>query len=772
MTRAGARAAAVTLVVAALASGPARGDPLAEAEQGAPRVEALLRSLEEGARQPEEDQADRATRRFGSGETQYLLGDWPGAALLLGDALDDPTFRAGPHAATATFYLGDALRQSGACGAARPYLDAYLAGGELAHRGGAIAAALDCAVRGGRPDRIPPLLAEADAYHQGQLPPELRYLSAKAIFARTDLPPEDHFQQADAAFAAVGAPFAQQAAYHQAVLRVRRGDLAGAAERFAACAALPAGDARQRDAQDLCALGLARVRAELGDVPGAVAAYGQLPIDSPWFDESLYEVASVLGRAGQLEPALRAAETLVEVSGGSPLATRARLLQAQLLLAQGKYEAASQLYGRVIDESARVRDGLDAVLTLHRDPIRYFADLLSQRAKPYEVASPVPHEALQAALARPELARAAGLMTALEAEGRALDETRAVAARLAAVLSRGDGVDAFPRLREAYAGVQAVENAVAILQGAAASAAAEAAGAALEADAQAELARVHAERLVLEARLEALPRTVEAARARRDRRRDRVDELDRQLFGLGYGVEAARASIAGTEVWLSAHPRELRGGREQREAFEAELRKHREVVDAYERELGALRREVALARDAAAGEETLDEEAKLRAEHLALLAAERRLLDGARGRLEGGARERFERAAAAGDRLGAVGAQARELAGWIAGEARRRADALRAVVAAEEASLAQQAAALDGLRGEARRTVGQIAYRAFGAVRQDLYALVLRADVGLNDVVWTRKRDRVDRIHKLSMQKAAELEALDAKYRPALQEEE
>lgn len=772
MTFAGARAAAVALAVAALSPGPARPDPLAEAEQGVPRVEALLRSVDEGARRAEVDRAERAAQRFSNGETQYLLGDWTGAALLLGDALDEPAFRASPQAATATFYLGDALRQSGSCGAARPYLDAYLTGGELAHRGEGLAAAIDCAVRADRRDEIAPLLAEANAYHQGQLPPELRYLSAKALFARTDLSPEDRFQQADAAFAAVGAPFAHQAAYHQAVLRVQRSDLAGAAERFAACAALPAGDARQRDAQDLCSLGLARARTELGDLPGAIAAYGQIPIDSPYFDEVLYEVASVQGRAGQLEPALRAAETLVEVSPDSPLASRSRLLQGQLLLAQGKYEVASQLYGRVIDDYTRVRDELDAVLTLHQDPIRYFADLLSQRAKPFDVASPVPHEALQAALARPEMARASSLMAALEAEGHELEETRAMSARIAAVLSRGDGVDAFPILREGYAGVRAVENAVAILQGAAASAAVDAAAPSLPPDAQAELARVHAERLVLEARLEALPRTVEAARARRDRWRARVDELDRQTFGLGYAVESAHAAIAGAEVWLATQRSEVRGGREQREAFEAELRKHREVVEAYEQELGALRREVALARDAAAGEETLDEEAKLRAEHLELLAAERRLLDGARGRLEGGARERFERAAAVGDRLGAVGVQARELAAWISGEARRRADGLRAQLAAEEASLAKQAAALDAVRGEARSAVGQLAYRSFGAVRQEIYALVLRADVGLNDVVWTRKRDRVDRIQKLSMQKAAELEALDAKYRPILQEEE
>jgi tetratricopeptide (TPR) repeat protein len=770
--RAGARAAAVALAVAALSPGPARPDALADAEEGAPRAEELLRSVEEVVRRPEDDRGDRAQQRFSNGETQYLLGDWAHAALLLGDALDDPSFREGPQAATATFYVGDALRQSGSCGAARSYLDAYLAGGELAHRGEALGAALDCAVRTGHRERIAPLLAEADAYYKGQLPTELRYLSAKATFARTELPPDERFTLADAAFAAVGPPFAQQAGYHRAVLRIQRNDLAGAAELFAGCAGLPAADARQRDAQDLCTLGLARVRAELGDLPGAIAAYDQVPIDSPSFDESLYEVASVQGRAGQLEPALRAAETLIDVSPDSPLASRSLLLQGQLRLAQGKYELASQLYGRVIDDSGRVRDELDAVLTLHQDPIRFLADLLSQRGPPSQVASPLPQAAVRAALARPELARASSLMQTLDAEVRALDETRAVSARISAVLSRGDGIDAFPRLREGYAGVQAVENAVAVLQGAAATAAVEAAGPSLPPDAHVELIRVHAERLVLEEQLQAFPRTLEAARARRDRRLARVDELDRRIFQLGYAVEAARAAIAGAEVWLSTRGAEVQGGREQRDAFRAELRTHREVVDEYERELAALRREVARTRDAAGGEEVLDEEARLRADHLELLARERRLLDGARGRLAGGAAARFERAAAVGDRLGEVGARARDLAGRISAEARRQAQGLRAQLAADQADLVQQSAALDAVRAEARRAIGRVAYRSFGAVRDELYALVLRADVGLNDVVWGRKRDRVKRIQQLSMQQSAELEALDAKYRPLLQEEQ
>jgi hypothetical protein len=93
----GARAAVVAFAVAALLPGSARPDPLADAEQGAVRLEDLLAAVDESARRPEETPADRAAQKYSSGETQYLFGDWPHAALLLGEALDDGSFRAGPR---------------------------------------------------------------------------------------------------------------------------------------------------------------------------------------------------------------------------------------------------------------------------------------------------------------------------------------------------------------------------------------------------------------------------------------------------------------------------------------------------------------------------------------------------------------------------------------------------------------------------------------------------------------------------------------------------
>ncbi len=102
--------------------------------------------------------------------------------------------------------------------------------------------------------------------------------------------------------------------------------------------------------------------------------------------------------------------------------------------------------------------------------------------------------------------------------------------------------------------------------------------------------------------------------------------------------------------------------------------------------------------------------------------------------------------------------------------ARTRAEALQARVAAERSGLADQQAALDGLAGDARDVIGRIAFRSFSAVRAQFYKLVLKADVGIVDVAWSRKRERLDRIQQLSQQKAAEMETLDRDFRLVLRE--
>ena len=91
---------------------------------------------------------------------------------------------------------------------------------------------------------------------------------------------------------------------------------------------------------------------------------------------------------------------------------------------------------------------------------------------------------------------------------------------------------------------------------------------------------------------------------------------------------------------------------------------------------------------------------------------------------------------------------------------------------AGRACCAQREQLAASIGGDAKDIIGRIAFRSFSAVRAQFYKLVLKADVGIVDVAWSRKRERVEQIQQLSQQKAAELEALDRDYKLVLREVE
>jgi hypothetical protein len=103
-------------------------------------------------------------------------------------------------------------------------------------------------------------------------------------------------------------------------------------------------------------------------------------------------------------------------------------------------------------------------------------------------------------------------------------------------------------------------------------------------------------------------------------------------------------------------------------------------------------------------------------------------------------------------------------------EATRRAAELRAVVADEQLALAADDGTLDGVQEASRELLGRIAVRSVSEVRAQFYRLVLEADIGIVDVAWSRKRQRLEKIHQLAVQKDAEVEQLERDYRALLRE--
>lgn len=766
----GTRIAAAALATAALAPWSAAADLLAEAESAALAAEKRLAEVEKIGGGADETPPLRAARKFEQGEAQYLLGDWLHAAILLSDAVDEPAFRDARQHPEALFLLADALRRQGACGAARARYAELLSLGASERRGAAITGALDCAVKEHRTAEIEVLLAEAGKTFGDDAPPEVRYLAAKALFQRADLPPRERAERAAAAFEKVGRPFQLQARYFQGVLAIQQGNLHGSLQWFESCARGDPEGARQAEVREMCLLALGRVHAEMGNTSASLDWYAAIPWESPRFAEALYELAWTFVKGQKYDQALRTASFIADLAPDSPLAPEAIVLEGHLLLRLGRYTEATDAYNHVINTYAPVRDELDAILAMRADPVRYFNELIGRQGKAFDVASVLPAVAVKWASTKQEVDVALDLVAALDRARREVQASREVAGRMEALLARGGGLDAFPGLRRAYASAEAIENDAALLEGMAVSAASAAAEKALPAGGRQDVERARAARLALEPLARALPRTQHAVDERVLRMRSRIDRVDRAAFQVGYLVDSLGASVTGTEIWIEQHRAEIDSDPEGRQQLAEELRQHRDVVSAYEGELGALRGEVARVRDAAAGTDALSEEARVRSEYLAAVEAERGAAAAARASLPGPDRETFARADALHERLAGLRARAEATRLGFAADASRRAGELRDRVAAEQASLSGHAGALDGVQAAAKDLVGRIAYRSFVDVRSQFYKLVLKADVGIVDVAWSRKRQRLDKIQQLSIQKASEIEQLDREYRAMLRE--
>ncbi len=762
--------AAVALAAAVLAASPARADRLEAAEHALGQVEGRLAAVEKVVSSPDEDASARSLRHAAQGRERHAAGDWLFAAILLTEAVDSPDFKQAPEYPETLFLLADALRRQGDCGSARPRYQAYLYLQDSRRRGEALSGALECALKEKRLEEVDRLAPEAERAFRGELPPETAYAVAKAVWFRKDLRPKERRDRSLEAFEAVNPPYDLAARYFQGAILVEDGQLDAAVAMFRACSSAKPADARARQVREQCLLALARVLGEQGQYDAALEAYRGVPRESPLFDETLFEMAWVQVKAKRYDLALHTASAIADLVPDSPLAPEAIILQGHLLLKLGKYAAATEAYNRVINTYAPVRDEIDAILAMQDDPVRYFNDLLGRRGKASDNAAALPPAAVKWAALQPGVSEALRLIAALEASRREVREADALAERLDAAVSRSGGIDAFVELSEAYAAAEAALNGAARMEGEIADRAFEICARSLAKEGRSALEKLRASRRALQKRLDALPQTLKEVRERAERMREKLLPAEQGARQLALAVEGADLAIAETEVWLESHRAEINADAAGRREFIEELRNHRLIIEQYREGARALQLQIAQARDAASGIAALKEEARVRDEYRALAAKERQMLQGARYALDARAEAELQR----GEALVARAAGSRERAARVemavATSAARRARLLKERVAVERASLEEASKGLDRVLADSRELVGKVAYRSYGAVREQFYKLVLKADIGIVDIAWTRKRERLDKIQQLSMQKSTELQQIELDYKGLLRE--
>lgn len=722
-------------------------------------------------KRPETTDQMAREQRFSDGEINYLLGDYPTASVLFYDLVEDKDFKSSGRYADALFYLADSLYQQKNYLSARVYLKELL---ELrqGHYKEALARYLEIAGRLNEFAGIDTYIDQAKGLSGGVLPPELTYVYAKWMFKREDMSPEVRIPKAQNVFVQLeqqqSGPFRLQAAYFIGVGFVKMKQWDRAIERFSWIATQPASqDPREKVVKELASLSLGRVLFEEGKFDEAIDKYNDIPRESDSFPDSLYETAWAFVRKGEFQRAKNATDILLLVAEDSVLAPEAKILQGTLLLKLQKYDDATETYNSVINTYAPVRDEIDALLTVNKDPVKYFDELLQRNDRNLDVTQLLPPVALKWASTRRDVADALQIIGDLEAGRRGVDDSNAIASRILKALDER-GLEVFPVMQEGYTRADAVDSQITRAEEGLTRIEGFLVSGYLSDDQKKELESAKANVESLRDRVATLPTTEDEVKKRREKIRARVEEVDQAAFRLGIDIQAQYAQLAAIQKYVDDTRTTRKNTPEDEKAFLEKVNFERKALDGIVATLEETRKQLQDEKHNA--ENSIGGEEDLKREYEAALEKERHLYEQVRNNLPSDAAQVMLRADVVRADAESVRERVKQAKQILRDRVQKRASKLRSTVQSEQALLDGYGKDVVGISSNAKELVGRIAFDSFKRVRQSFYDLVLKADVGVVDVAFTRKQDKTAQIQKLSSQKDRELKQLDDEFKEVLKD--
>lgn len=765
-------------VAAALVLGlalPAPAQDLAAIGRELTRIESDARNLaqERIRRSNRLRSPTHVEERLTDGELFYRLQDYVRASIIFTDIVDNyPEHRAYPDA---LFLLADSLFRAG------DYLGSRTRFRQLLDRAGepafgpfvqrALGRLIEIAIHTRDFEgveeyfqqlaRLPPQEVEAaTSYYRA------KYLYNRALPAGEDLqaleegqaPPsidQGRLEQARIQFEAVpeGSPYYPQARYFIGVIYTLRGQYPQAIEAFRRVLRVPATSLQHRKVIELTHLALGRLYYETDQLDQAVEAYQQVPRTSANFDVALYEIAWVYIRMGDSTRAERALEVLAVAAPDSRFIPDAAVLRGNLLLRNGRFDDAEEVFRRVRNQFGPVRRELDEMLEAHAEPREYFQQLVRENMQSFDADQFLPPLARRWASIEGDMDRALNVLGDLARARQLVSETSDLIDRLSAAINTPNRVNVFPDLRSHRERTIALRNRLARLR----RQLIEAEGERMR-DASGELAQVRSDRRRIERLLGRMPTSGEDFDIRNDQLLGRYRGLERQLTELEVELMGMEARIVATDRFLTDTADQQRNPGAV-EATRSELSTHRAAVAEYREQIEQLERLLEIARlQVGVGDARYQRDDRLRTEYNSLVERERQLLAASGVRRPAELDRLFGRVIeveAILDRHDALVDQVVE----------ERTAEMRAVLDEEGANLEGYRNALASLEEETVDVVGTVTYLNFDDVRERFYDLVLRADVGRIDVAWARREEHRMRVDMLTRERSREIQALDDEFR-------
>ncbi len=780
-----------------LSVGSARAEDLGAIERNLGVAEMQARDLTTNMPAPEQASATTKTeaqpKRLVQAQLAFRSGSYSDAALVL---FDITAKGKSPEYDPALYYLGESLFQKGDKVAARTYFAQLVTevGASSKYYQASLKRLIELAIELGDVEGIDQQVLALDNSAAGS------YVRGKWQYA------QGQYDDALRSFADVSkeSSYALQAQYFTGAVNVAKKDLAKASDAFLDAVNRKPKTNVDRRIVELSQLALGRVFYEREQPSKSVDWYLAIDRRSDLFSDALFEAAWVYVKSKQFDKALSALELLsaqdplaqktptVRILEGNLRVRKAQLLRQALITgleANGdpadEYIKAEALFLDTRSQYAPSHAELRRVLDEKIDPALYLAQVTGRDSETFAVSSQMPE--IAASWVRDEgnvgqLVTVEGDLGDIQAN---IAEGERTIARLEAMLAVPHGANAYPLLAERRARANELVEQVIKMRIALTDAQAKLV------NASSEISAATSVRMGLEAQLTGLPNAELAYRDRLAKAQAEFDALDETILEVEGAIGESEASTSALRTYgkqlkaVVVAPVPADGAPtvpvgaapapaivdstvpvvDAQAQIDVALSEMDPEIAAMKTELANLRNEMILGRDiAGTGDEFAVQAAALRKQMRAAQDAEHRAMAAASSRDAGKTRKLL----ALGDQAARVASTLEESITKIDAIVETALVGVRTQLVTEKQELAAQRADFSEVEAESRAVGAIILATGFRSVRDKLYDVVVRADVGNVDVHWSQKEDIDQDVKRFQLERTREVKQIRDEFRDVL----
>ncbi|MDY0002212.1 MAG: tetratricopeptide repeat protein [Polyangia bacterium] len=718
-------------------------------------------------------------RRLVDGMVLYRMKDYSRASIVLLDIVS--RYPGTPAASEAAFYLADSLFQQREFVVARTHFERVVNDGssnpyyqlalqrllELEMRRAAVLGRAKTADRE-RLKQVETLLRKIEAIPRNQREPSVEYVRGKYLFFL------DKVDEAFRVFAGLGAkhPYHLHAVYFLGVCHIQKSRLSAAYAVYqqfierVLTEQQPIRTDRERLLLQLIILAGARVAYVLGqpkDIESSIQLYNAIPTKSPYYADSLYERAWAYLKAKRYEQATAALELLKIVNPHFSKADEARVLLGNLKVHTQDFDGAKEVFRGAANSLRPVFRKLSGLQGAGIDPKIIYAQLVTQDPDRFDIEVRLPPLALKWLRQQPPVKRGLLMLDDLESVKNMIRGCEGLIREIQRAIGGGSLISRFPPLAVARARAADFETQLVRLRSDLSDHLRQLVGPLASGDERARLESVRKRHEALVGKLRELPSSSDAYQVRVQKMRELFDRVDSNALVVELEAKNLEAMLRAIESYYYLT---LRNQSIPKNVMDLNLKTLREQIGSIQARIRSLREDVADSRSTVGIDDAvMRQERQLRSQLASVLALERQLSASIASRMRSGQRARLGRIESLISRI--------DRAQQNLVRVNQRIDNILEAKKAEVASiLAEEKAKLVGYRSQlalyqpsSEEVVGGVVLRSFKQVAAMVQSVLVRADVGVLDVVWAIKSLTTDQRDQQEGRYMKEMEALKSKYR-------